>query len=77
VVGLVAATCTWWKTVLYFVMVTVYGWHKIVPSSAMLSAKMTQDFLLLFLIPNGIWLVVPLIVMITLGQQLTRANTLV
>jgi hypothetical protein len=74
VVGLFAATATWWKTVLYFVMVQQTGWAKVVPSSACATAAATSDFVLYFLRPNGVWLVAPLLVVLTLAKQLATSN---
>ena len=48
VVGLCVSVATFSKTVLYFVMLYNYGWQKMLVGT-------TQDRILLFLIPNGIW----------------------
>jgi len=76
VVGIIAATMTASKTILYFVMATVLGWARVVPTSACRSAAETIDFLRLFLIPNGAWIVVPTLVVLTLGGQLAKKSLL-
>lgn len=77
VVGLVVNTATFAKTLLYFVMVYVYQAHfgiAVVPSAALASPEDIKTFVGLWLIPNGIWLVVPFAACVTLGKQLAANN---
>ena len=76
VIGIVAATMTASKTVLYFVMASVLGWTRVVPLSAMRSASEAFDFARLFLIPNGLWIVVPSLIVLTLGAQVAKKSLL-
>jgi hypothetical protein len=48
VVGLCVSVATAAKTILYFVMLYFYGWERMLVGT-------TQQRILLFLIPNGIW----------------------
>ena len=76
VVGVIAATMTASKTVLYFVMASVLGWHRVVPLSAMRNAQEVVDFLRLFLVPNGAWIVVPTLIVLTLAKQIAKKSLL-
>ncbi len=76
VVGLIVASATLFKTVLYFVVVGAYGWVKVVPSSALATPAQVQTFVLQWLIPNGIWILVPALVCIKLGSDLAAGNSL-
>ena len=59
--------------VLYFAMAANEDWAT-VPSAALKTPEDIKTFVLLFLIPNGIWIVVPALVCWTLGKQLAAAT---
>jgi hypothetical protein len=72
--GLVTAAMTASKTVLYFLIVGFYGWARVVPLSACRTPAETFDFLRLFLIPNGAWIVVPTLIVLSLGASLAKSK---
>lgn len=59
-------TCafTFWKTVTYFLNDAVTDFAK--------STKDTFDFWLLYIIPNGVWIVVPLLALIATGKAIVN-----
>ena len=82
-VGLIVSVATLSKTVLYFMMVALIGWNEAVPSSRCLgpwlgsgaeAPEQCFDFFATFLIPNGVWIVVPFLVVCALGMHLSTAN---
>ena len=87
-VGLIVSVATLSKTVLYFLMVHFIGWNNAVPSSVCITSLITYlqkggawkqasecpTFFLQFLIPNAVWVVVPFLVVVALGRQLSTAN---
>jgi len=72
-VGLVVSTMTAAKTVTYFAMCNAYGWARVVPSAALATAADVDTFVRLFLLPNGVWIVVPTLVAAALAGQLSEA----
>ncbi len=82
--GLIVSVATLSKTVLYFLMVYFIGWNTVVPSSECLGPLLGSgvykpaecfDFFAVFLIPNGVWIVVPFLVVCALGTHLSAANS--
>lgn len=82
-VGLIVSVATLSKTVLYFMMVSLIGWNEVVPTSKCLGPLLGGgpyaedqcfDFFATFLIPNGVWIVVPFLVVCALGMHLSTAN---
>jgi hypothetical protein len=73
-VGLVVATSTFIKTVLYFLMSYFEGITHIVPSAALATREDVNTFVTLWLIPNGIWVIVPFAVIVALARKLSTAN---
>jgi hypothetical protein len=67
-VGIIVATMTAAKTITYFLMCNMYGWTLVVPTSAMRNASEIDQFVRLFLIPNGVWIVVPTLVALSLAR---------
>lgn len=63
---------TLYKTLLYFAMCANGSW-KLVPSARMSNAQEVQDFITLFLIPNGAWIVIPTLACLSTGKQLLAA----
>jgi len=79
VVALIVSVSTFVKTCLYFMIMLNGTPTDTVPSFACLSTwdmDQCKTFLLSYLIPNGVWIVVPLLVIYTLASQLARANAL-
>jgi hypothetical protein len=60
--------CTMAKTVLYFVLEACNDWQSVGPA-----AQEWSDFVLLYLIPNGAWIVVPFFCCVSLGKQFCSA----
>ncbi|XP_070553233.1 uncharacterized protein [Ptychodera flava] len=67
VTSFTVSTMTFWKTVLYFVMST-----SLVNGSNMIGTSDPLKLIFLFLIPNGVWLLLPALSMISLGNRLAE-----
>ena len=71
VVGLIVATATFWKTVLYF---GVEGASGLAMTRQSLERGDLPGFLMIAILPNLFWIVVPLCVVITLGRRLMHSG---
>lgn len=71
VLGLLVSVATFWKTVLYFLV-------EIASGLAMTRQSLEQGdlggFLLVAVLPNLVWIVLPLLVVVTLGRQVARVG---
>lgn len=63
--GFFVSALTWWKTVIYMLQ---YTWLS--NGAHLVSHLNWMQFSFLFLIPNGIWIVVPAWFMLSYGSQL-------
>ncbi|XP_065184802.1 uncharacterized protein LOC135815430 [Sycon ciliatum] len=66
--GLVTLMMTWWKTVAYMIQ-----YMDICNGGDYLAKNTTMSLVFLFLIPNGLWLVFPLLGIISLWSSLHRS----
>jgi hypothetical protein len=64
-IAIVALSMTFWKTVIYFAMDIVSGFRNTGHND-------WATWMGLYLIPNGIWIIVPFLLLLTLTQQLTE-----
>ncbi|KAI5476470.1 hypothetical protein MNV49_007717 [Pseudohyphozyma bogoriensis] len=64
-VGLVSATCTFWKTILYWLMDQQCGWCQSGHNDL-------KTWITLFAIPNGFWIVVPFLIIVSFTSETTR-----
>lgn len=71
VLGLVVSTATFWKTVLYFLVEISSGLEMTRQS---LEQGDLGGFLMVAVLPNLVWIVVPLAVVIALGRQVVRVG---
>lgn len=79
VVALIVSVSTFVKTCLYFMIMINGNPTSTVPSFVCLSTwdmEQCKTFILSYLIPNGVWIVVPLLVIYNLASQLARANAI-
>ncbi|GAA5996942.1 uncharacterized protein JCM10292_006100 [Rhodotorula paludigena] len=65
-VGFLAVVMTSWKTVLYWLIDQQSGWSYTGHNSL-------RDWIILFAIPNGAWIVVPSILAVVFGMQIARS----
>ena len=59
----VAAALTCAKTMLFFLVEGMYGWHSIAHNDLV-------SMLAFYIVPNGVWIVVPFMVAITLAKRI-------
>lgn len=71
VVGLVVSMATFWKTVLYFLVEASSG---LAMTRQSLERGDIVGFLMVAILPNLVWIVVPLAVVITLGRRIQRVG---
>ena len=71
VVGLIVTVATFWKTVIYFLVEASSGLEMTRQS---LERGDLVGFLMVAILPNLVWIVVPLIVIIVLGRQIGRVG---
>jgi hypothetical protein len=79
VVALIVSVSTFIKTVLYMMIIFNGTATDIVPTATCLlkfDTAACKDFISIFVIPNGIWIVVPFFVIYSTASQLARANAL-
>jgi len=62
-VAMLAAALTCAKTTLFFLVEGMHGWHSIAHNDVL-------SMVTLYIIPNGLWIVVPLLVVVTLSKRL-------
>jgi hypothetical protein len=65
-IAMIALSMTFWKTVIYFAMDFVSGFQNTGHNDG-------YTWTMLYLIPNGIWILVPLMLLVKLIRQLTVA----
>ncbi|KAM0749864.1 hypothetical protein T439DRAFT_326758 [Meredithblackwellia eburnea MCA 4105] len=65
-VGFTGACFTFWKTVLYWLMDQQCGWCQTGHNSQ-------KDWWILFAVPNGLWIIVPFIVMLIFGSEIAAS----
>lgn len=66
-IALIATTMTWSKTVLYFLMSS-----KLCLGDHFVTGLPWSKFVFMFVIPNGLWIVLPLFCMVSLVLQLAQ-----
>jgi uroporphyrin-III C-methyltransferase len=71
VLALVVSTATLWKTVLYFLVEAASG---LAMTRQSLDAGDLGGFLAVAVLPNLVWIVMPLAVVIALGRRAVRAG---
>ncbi|MBN9184992.1 MAG: hypothetical protein J0I97_05940, partial [Microbacterium sp.] len=71
VVGLIVSVATLWKTVIYFLVEASSGLEMTRQS---IERGDVVGFLMVAILPNLVWIVVPLAVVITLGRQIRRVG---
>ncbi|MBN9171967.1 MAG: hypothetical protein J0I70_16395 [Microbacterium sp.] len=71
VVGLIVSVATLWKTVIYFLVEASSGLEMTRQS---IERGDIVGFLMVAILPNLVWIVVPLAVVITLGRQIRRVG---
>ena len=71
VVGLIVTVATFWKTVIYFLVEASSGLEMTRQS---IERGDVVGFLMVAILPNLVWIVVPLIVLVTLGRQIHRVG---
>jgi len=71
VLGLVVSVATFWKTVIYFLVEASSGLEMTRHS---LEQGNIVGFLMVAVLPNLFWIVIPLIVIIALGRQIHRVG---
>ena len=64
--ALLAAALTCSKTMLFFLVEGMHGWHSIAHNDV-------GSMLAFYIIPNGIWIVVPMVVVASLSKRLLSA----
>ena len=72
VLALLVSTATFWKTVLYFLVEISSGLEMTRQS---LEQGNLGGFLMVAVLPNLVWIVVPLVVVIALGRQVVRVGS--
>jgi len=71
VLALIVSTATFWKTVLYFLVEICSG---LAMTKQSLQDGNLGGFLAVAVLPNLVWIVVPLLVIIVLGRQAARVG---
>jgi hypothetical protein len=71
VVGLIVSVATFWKTVIYFLVEASSG---LAMTRQSLEQGNLVGFLMVAILPNLVWIVVPLLVVVTLGRQIRRVG---
>ena len=68
--GFMVSTMTWSKTMLYFLLSTpcCHGDHDYH------AGVNWQTFVLIYIIPNGFWIVLPFLCMVSLGKRLVQPS---
>ncbi|MCL2464207.1 MAG: hypothetical protein FWF28_03965, partial [Micrococcales bacterium] len=69
VLGLLVSVATFWKTVLYFLVEICSG---LAMTRQSLQHGDLGGFLMVAVLPNLVWIVVPLLVIVVLGRQVVR-----
>ncbi|XP_001633783.2 uncharacterized protein LOC5513583 [Nematostella vectensis] len=65
IMALIVCTMTWAKTILYFLVST-----ELCGGAHYIAHNPWKDLILFYYLPNGIWIVVPLICMLILAQEI-------
>jgi hypothetical protein len=71
VVGLIVTVATFWKTVIYFLVEASSGLEMTRQS---IERGDVVGFLMVAILPNLVWIVVPFVVLVTLGRQIHRVG---
>lgn len=71
VVGLMVTVATFWKTVIYFLVEASSG---LAMTRQSLEDGNVGGFLMVAVLPNLVWIVVPAIVIVVLGRQVYRVG---